>query len=183
MTDPRIARVSELIRTVEDFPKQGVKFRDISPLLGDASAFAGVIDALAEQAPEDVTAVCGIEARGFLFGTPLAMTLGVGFIPVRKPGKLPGAVIQESYDLEYGSTTLAIHADALTPGDNVLVIDDLLATGGTIEATAHLVTALKAQVAQVQVVLELSELGGREKLAESGVTDVVALIQMAGEWA
>lgn len=135
MTDPRVARAATLIRNVPDFPQPGVQFKDITPLLGDISAFRDVIDVLAEQAPRAIDVICGVESRGFIFGAPLALKLGVGFVPIRKPGKLPGAVAEEHFDLEYGSSMLAIHIDALQPGQQVLLVDDLLATGGTLQAS------------------------------------------------
>ncbi|WP_341728769.1 adenine phosphoribosyltransferase [Brooklawnia sp.] len=176
MTDQRVIRAANLIRTVLDFPKPGIRFRDITPLLGDVEAFGDVIDVMAEHAPCDASVVCGVESRGFIFGTPLALRLGVGFVPIRKPGKLPGAVVEESFDLEYGSTTLAVHTDALLPDDNVLLVDDLLATGGTLQASKRLVERLGASVAQIQVVLELVGQPGRETLINDGVDDIYALI-------
>lgn len=179
MTDPRVARAATLLRNVPDFPKPGIQFKDITPLLGDVEAFSDIIDVLAEQAPSGIDAVCGVESRGFIFGTPLALRLGVGFVPIRKPGKLPGAVVEEHFDLEYGSSTLAMHTDALQPGYRVLLIDDLLATGGTLQASYRLVERLSAEVAQVQVVIELAGLQGRENLARIGVTDLYAMIEVS----
>ncbi len=176
MSDPRVARAAALIRNVPDFPKPGIQFKDITPLLGDDDAFRDVIEVLAEQAPPGIDVVCGVESRGFIFGTPLALRLGVGFVPIRKPGKLPGAVIEEHFDLEYGSSVLAIHTDALHPGQRVLVVDDLLATGGTLQASIRLVQKLHAEVAQVQVVIELAGLSGRQNLTSLGVYDVYAML-------
>lgn len=176
--DERVTRAAGLIRTVLDFPKSGVKFRDITPLLSDVQAFRGVIDVMAEHAPAGLDAVCGVESRGFIFGTPLALRLGVGFVPIRKPGKLPGTVVEESFDLEYGSTTLAMHIDALQAGARVLVVDDLLATGGTLQASKRLVERLGATVAQMQVVLELVGLPGRTLLDAAGVNDLYSLIRV-----
>lgn len=176
MTDQRVTRAADLIRTVLDFPKPGIKFRDITPLLGDEQAFSDVIDVMAEHAPRDVNVVCGVESRGFIFGTPLALRLGVGFVPIRKPGKLPGAVVEQSYDLEYGSTTLALQTDALSPRNNVLLVDDLLATGGTLQASTRLVETLGARVAQIQVVLELIGQPGRQRLLDDGIKGLFSLI-------
>ena len=177
-SDPRVLRAAGLIRNIPDFPKPGIQFKDITPLLGDADAFEGVIEVLAEQAPRDIDAVCGVDSRGFLFGTPLALALGVGFVPIRKPGKLPSTIIEESFDLEYGSSTLAMHTDALSAGDRVVVIDDLLATGGTLMASTRLVQRLGAEVAQVQVVIELAELPGREHLLDAGVADLFSMFKV-----
>lgn len=177
MTDPRVARAAALIRNVPDFPKPGIQFKDITPLLGDIDSFNAVIDVMAEQAPAGIDLVCGIESRGFLFGTPLALRLGAGFVPVRKPGKLPGTVIEEHFDLEYGSSVLAMHVDALAAGQQVLLVDDLLATGGTLLASRTLVERLGGSVAQVQVVIELAGLGGREALSARGVSDFYAMIE------
>lgn len=177
MSDPRVARAAQLIRNVPDFPKPGVQFKDITPLLGDLPAFSQTIDVLAEQAPAGVDMVCGVESRGFLFGTPLALRLGAGFVPIRKPGKLPSTVVQEHFDLEYGSSVLTMHTDALQPGQRVLLVDDLLATGGTLEASIKLIQRLGAVVEQVQVVIELSGLGGRENLANHGAPELYAMIE------
>lgn len=177
MDDPRVARAAALIRNVPDFPKPGVQFKDITPILADLQAFRDVIDVMAEQVPDDVDVVCGVESRGFIFGTPLALRLGVGFAPIRKPGKLPSTVVEEHFDLEYGSSILAMHTDALRPGQRVLLVDDLLATGGTLLASLKLIERLGASVAQLQVVIELVDLGGRENLAAAGVADLYAMIQ------
>ena len=135
------------------------------------------MDVLAEQAPADIDVVCGVESRGFLFGAPLALQLGVDFAPIRKPGKLPSTVVEEHFDLEYGSSMLAMHTDAVQPGQRVLLVDDLLATGGTLIASVKLVERLGASVAQVQVVIELTDLGGRQNLVEFGVNDLYAMIR------
>lgn len=180
MDDPRLGLVASLIRNIPDFPKSGIQFKDITPLIGDAEVFAHSIDLLAEATPEGVAAICGVESRGFIFGAPLAAKLGLGFVPIRKPGKLPGSVIEESFDLEYGSSTLAIHEDALAPGAEVLLIDDLLATGGTLGASVKLIRRLGATVKQIQVVVELDGLGGREALLDIGIKEVLALFHVAG---
>ena len=156
--------VSTLVRDVPDYPQVGVMFKDITPLLADGKAFAAVVDALAvTYGPVDK--VAGIEARGFIFAAPVANRLGVGFVPIRKQGKLPGATFAENYDLEYGTATIEVLADAFVPGERVLVIDDVLATGGTARATADLVQRAGARVAGLAVLLELSFLNGRAKLA------------------
>ena len=160
-----------LVRDVPDFPEPGVMFKDISPLLADHAAFVEVVEALASagrgQAGDVVVdKVAGVEARGFILAAPVAVVLGVGFVPVRKAGKLPGEVIGQSYALEYGEATLEIHRDALAPGDRVLVIDDVLATGGTIGATATLVERAGATVTGVAVLIELGFLGGRARLRD-----------------
>ncbi|MGL4456372.1 MAG: adenine phosphoribosyltransferase, partial [Plesiomonas sp.] len=140
MTEQARQLVKESIKTIVDYPKQGILFRDVTSLLEVPEAFAASIRLIVERYRDHgFTKVVGTEARGFLFGTPVALALGVGFVPVRKPGKLPREVIAESYALEYGTDTLEMHIDAIVPGDKVLVIDDLLATGGTIEATAKLI--------------------------------------------
>lgn len=159
-----------LIRDVPDFPQPGVTFKDISPLLADSAAFADVVWQLAAVARRDdgsaaVDKVAGVEARGFIFAAPVAMALDVGLVPVRKAGKLPGATYRQSYSLEYAESTLEIHTDAFSAGDRVLIVDDVLATGGTVEATASLVAAAGASVTAVAVLIELSFLGGRARLA------------------
>lgn len=179
LSDPRATHAASLIRTVPDFPKPGIRFKDITPLLGDARAFQDVIDILAESAPKGIDAVCGVESRGFLFGAPLALQLGVGFVPIRKPGKLPGTVVEEHFDLEYGSSVLAMHIDGVEAGQRVLLVDDLLATGGTLCASGKLIRRLGAQVAQVQVVIELTNLQGRANLAGCGLNEVLSLFLTA----
>jgi adenine phosphoribosyltransferase len=160
--------ISKRIRDIPDYPKPGVVFKDITPLLADGTAFAAVVAALAEGhgkgGPGRVDKVAGIEARGFIFAAPVAFLLGAGLIPVRKQGKLPAATYAESYQLEYGTATLEMHSDALSPGERVLIIDDVLATGGTVGATASLIRRSGAEVAGVAVVLELGFLNGRASL-------------------
>jgi adenine phosphoribosyltransferase len=157
----------ELVRDVPDFPQPGVLFRDITPLLGSPAAFRQILGALEQQAkstrPE---AIVGIESRGFLFGGPLADRLGLPFVPVRKPGKLPAARMSVEYSLEYGDSQLDIHADALAPGTRAYIVDDLLATGGTAKATAKLVELLGGEVAGFGFVIELRALGGRDLLKD-----------------
>nr|WP_255669982.1 adenine phosphoribosyltransferase [Aeromicrobium wangtongii] len=159
--------IDDLVRPIEDWPEPGVTFRDITPLLGDPAAYGAVIDGLVALAEEagPVDAILGIEARGFLFGPSIALRLGVGFVPVRKLGKLPADLLSTSYDLEYGSSTLEMHVDALAPGARVLVVDDVLATGGTMMAAADLVSQAGGVVVGNLVLIELLALGGRERLA------------------
>jgi adenine phosphoribosyltransferase len=152
------------IRDVPDFPRRGVLFKDITPLLGDPAAMTEAVAALAQRAPA-ADAVVAIESRGFIFGTALALKLGLPLVPARKFGKLPGRTARRVYSLEYGEDTLEIHADALRPGQRALIVDDLLATGGTAAATAALVEELGAQVSALLFVIELRGLGGRERLA------------------
>ena len=151
------------IRDVPDYPKPGVLFKDITPLLADGAAFASVVTALA-AGHEGVTKVAGIEARGFILAAPVALALGAGFVPIRKLGKLPGETYAQSYELEYGTATLEVHIDAFDASDRVLIVDDVLATGGTAAATAELVRQSGAEVAGVVVLLELEFLAGRAKL-------------------
>ncbi len=155
--------ISSRIRDVPDYPQPGVLFKDITPLLADGPAFAAVVTALAGPYGH-VDKVVGIEARGFILAAPVACRLGAGFVPVRKQGKLPAQTIAESYQLEYGTATVEVHADAFAPGDRVLVVDDVLATGGTAAATASLVRRSGAQVAAITVMLELGFLDGRARL-------------------
>ncbi|MCW5951085.1 MAG: adenine phosphoribosyltransferase [Propionibacteriaceae bacterium] len=168
--------VASLIRDVPDFPKPGVVFKDITPLIASAAGYRAAVEELAASAPPRIDVVVGMEARGFIFAGPVALELGAGFVPVRKPGKLPGQVYTETFALEYGTESLAVHADALLPGARVLVIDDVLATGGTVGATAKLIERLGAELVHVSVVMELSFLGGREHLAGLGVTDCSAVL-------
>ena len=153
------------IRDVPDFPEPGISFKDITPLLADGPAFAAVIGALAAT-PGPIDKVAGIEARGFILAAPVATRLGCGFVPVRKAGKLPAATYREDYQLEYGTATIEVHTDAFEPGEQVLIIDDVLATGGTALATADLVRRAGAEVAGIAVLLELSFLDGRSKLGD-----------------
>jgi adenine phosphoribosyltransferase len=151
------------IRDVPDYPQPGILFKDITPLLADGAAFAATVGALA-AGYQGVTKVAGIEARGFILAAPVACALGAGFVPVRKQGKLPGQTYAESYELEYGVATLEVHTDAFHPSDQVLIVDDVLATGGTAAATAELISRAGATVAGIVVLLELEFLGGRGKL-------------------
>jgi adenine phosphoribosyltransferase len=156
--------LKRLVRTVPDFPKPGILFYDITTLLKDRLGFAMLIDALAAHYLErDIDLVLGIEARGFIFGPALAYRLNAGFVPVRKPRKLPAPTAKVSYDLEYGTDSLEIHEDAIEPGQNVIIVDDLLATGGTMEATVKLVRQLGGRIAGLGFAIELDFLKGRER--------------------
>ncbi|HBY87936.1 MAG TPA: adenine phosphoribosyltransferase [Colwellia sp.] len=169
------------IHTIPDYPVEGIMFRDVTSLLEDAEAFKLVIELLENKYKnKGFTKIVGTEARGFLFGAPLALALNIGFIPVRKPGKLPRPTHSQAYQLEYGEDILEIHQDALTPEDNVLIIDDLLATGGTIGATTKLIRRLGARVQDAGFVISLPDLGGEKCLAELNITPY-SLIQYQGE--
>jgi adenine phosphoribosyltransferase len=166
--------IESAIRNVPDFPKAGIQFKDITPLLADARLFAGTIDLLTEHyKPGSVDAIVGIDARGFIFAAAAAMKLGAGFVPVRKKGKLPYKTHEQDYALEYGSSTVAMHVDALKPGARVLIIDDLLATGGTAAAAAALVKKLDAKILEINFLIELKFLNGRDKLKDYKVRSVV----------
>ncbi|HEX3031565.1 MAG TPA: adenine phosphoribosyltransferase [Bacillota bacterium] len=163
------------IRDIPDFPRHGILFRDISPLLKDGQAYRHAIVQLHEFATQhNVEVVVGPESRGFLFGAPLALALGVGFVPIRKKGRLPGEVCSVEYQLEYGTDTLEMLRDSLRPGQRVLIVDDLLATGGTGLAAVQLVEQASAVVAGAAFIIELSGLGGREKLAGHEVYSVIS---------
>jgi adenine phosphoribosyltransferase len=169
--------ITSHIRDVPDYPQPGVLFKDITPLLADPGAFSAVIDALAGTFPAggegSVDKVAGIEARGFILAAPVALRLGAGFVPVRKKGKLPAATFAEEYDLEYGRATLEVHQDAFAPGDRVLIVDDVLATGGTARATASLIERAGGTVAGIAFLMELSFLPGRDKLPGFGVKSLL----------
>jgi adenine phosphoribosyltransferase len=179
-TVPALPWWADLIRDVPDFPQPGIVYKDITPLLasrqGYAAAVADLVTAARTESLGRVDAVVAMEARGFLVGAPVALALGVPFVPVRKAGKLPSATVSRSYDLEYGHATLELHADGLAAGDRVLIVDDLLATGGTVAATAELVAELGAVVAGVAVLIELTFLPGRAVLTAAGVPWVRALV-------
>ena len=165
------AVIDRLVVDVPDFPKPGVVFKDISPVLDDHAAFTAVVQALADAGRDEsgatvVDKVIGMEARGFILAAPVALALGVGFVPVRKPGKLPRATYSVSYALEYGEETLEIHQDALAAGERVLLVDDVLATGGTVAATHELVSRSRAAVHAVSVLMELSFLNGRDLVGD-----------------
>jgi len=169
-TAPGIEDLKSLIREVPDFPKKGILFYDITTLLKDKLGFARLIDALSEHyLKKEIDLVLGIEARGFIFGPALAYRLNAGFVPVRKPKKLPAECARWTYELEYGSDTLEMHRDAIQPGQRVLIVDDLLATGGTAHATVQLAKSLGGNIASLGFVIELDFLKGREKLAGSEV--------------
>ncbi len=157
----------EKIRVIEDFPKAGISFKDITTLIGDGDTLREAIDQIAKYLKDKkIDVVVGPEARGFIFGVPVAYALGVGFVPVRKPGKLPYETLSMKYDLEYGQDELQIHKDAIKPGQRVAIIDDLLATGGTIKAVADLVEEAGGKVVSLDFAIELTGLNGRDKLAE-----------------
>ena len=166
--------IEQAIRNVPDFPKPGIQFKDITPVLADARLFAGSIDLLTEKfSPGSVDAVVGIDARGFIFAAAAATKLHAGFVPVRKKGKLPYKTIEQEYALEYGHATVAMHVDALKPGARVLLIDDLLATGGTSAAAVELMKKLGAQILEASFLIELKFLNGREKLKGLPVRSIV----------
>jgi len=159
-----------MIREVPDFPKPGILFYDITTLLRDGAAFRAVIDQMAAAVKDDrIDLVVGMESRGFIFAAPLADRLGAGFVPVRKLGKLPAETIEVEYALEYGTATLEIHRDAIAPGQRVLIVDDLLATGGTVLGTIELVRRLGGEIAGLSFMVELSALGGRDRLDEFAI--------------
>ncbi|MBU1101334.1 MAG: adenine phosphoribosyltransferase [Bacteroidetes bacterium] len=166
--------LEKFIRNVPDFPIEGIQFKDITTMLKEPEALAAGLDELLQHSVnKGVTKVIGIESRGFIYGGALAVKLGAGFVPIRKPGKLPAETIKESYTLEYGTNTIEIHKDAIAPGDKVLLHDDLLATGGTMEAAIKLVEKLGAEVVQVSFLIELSFLKGREKLGEHEIVSLI----------
>ena len=162
------------IREIKDFPKEGVSFKDITTLMQDGEAFKYAIDEFIKNLKDkNIDIVVGPEARGFLTGTPVAYGMGVGFVPVRKPGKLPYETESYQYGLEYGSDTLQIHKDAIKPGQRVAIVDDLLATGGTMEAAAALIEKLGGEVVSMQFLIELESLNGREKLSKYDVNSLI----------
>ncbi|MCG9703707.1 adenine phosphoribosyltransferase [Photobacterium damselae] len=170
MTQEKIELIQSSIKSIQDYPKPGILFRDVTSLMEDPDAYRATMEVLTERYKDKgITKIIGTEARGFLFGAPLALALGVGFVPVRKPGKLPREVIAESYELEYGKDTLEIHLDAIAEGDKVLLVDDLLATGGTIEATTNLVRRLGGVVEDAAFVINLPDIGGEERLKGLGL--------------
>ncbi len=162
-------RWQDAIRDIPDFPKPGIVFKDITPLVADGEAFSAVVDELASHIGSDVDAIVGIESRGFIFGAALAQKLGLGLVTVRKPGKLPAAVHAVEYELEYGVDRLEIHRDALSAGHKVVIIDDLLATGGTAAATVELIRKLGANIDACLFVIELSFLNGKQALGDVNV--------------
>lgn len=175
------AELKQVIKTVVDYPKPGIVFRDVTSLMQDGASFKKVIDAFSHlYADKGITKIVGTESRGFIFGAPLAYALGISFVPVRKPGKLPRERISQRYQLEYGEDALELHADAITPGDKVLLVDDLLATGGTIDATAKLVRQLGGVVEDAAFVIALPELGGVARLKQAGL-NILSLVEYSGE--
>jgi adenine phosphoribosyltransferase len=180
-TETKLQYIKSSIKTIPDYPKPGIMFRDITSLVEDARAFGDAIDLLVEMFKnQGVTKVVGTEARGFIFGAPIAVALGLGFIPVRKPNKLPRNTIAQRYELEYGSDCLELHEDAIHAGDRVLVIDDLLATGGTVEATIALIRHLGGEVTDAAFVINLPDLGGQDRLESLGVK-VTSLVEFEGD--
>lgn len=166
--------LKNFIRNIDDFPKPGIDFKDVTTLFKDGDAFKYAVDSIVEELKDkDVDLVIGPEARGFLMGTPVAYALGVGFVPIRKPGKLPGEVESYEYGLEYGTDTLEIHKDAIKKGQKVAIVDDLLATGGTMEAAAKLVEKLGGEVVSMQFLIELKFLNGKEKLSNYDVNSLI----------
>lgn len=165
--------LKESIRTIPDFPKPGILFRDITPILSDKEAFRFCIRELAGQIRERIDSVISIESRGFIFGAALAYELGAGFVPIRKEGKLPHRTFKASYELEYGASVLEVHADALRPEANVILVDDVLATGGTIEAATRLVERFNVNIKGAHFLIELSDLKGRDKLRKFPVHALV----------
>ena len=164
----------DYIAIIEDFPKAGISFKDITPLLRNGEAFKEACKELAKFAEEvGANVIVGPESRGFIFGCPVANELGLGFVPIRKPGKLPREEVKVNYDLEYGSNTLCMHADALKPGDKVVLIDDLLATGGTVEASIKLIESLGAEVVGAAFIIELTGLNGREKFKDIKIKSLI----------
>jgi adenine phosphoribosyltransferase len=175
MNKPKAISIDELrskVRDIPDFPQPGILFRDITPLLADGKCFHTAVSEMA--APfEDIDHVVSIESRGFILGAPIAYSLGAGLVPVRKVGRLPSSTIQEEYELEYGVSTVEIHSDAVKPGERVIIVDDLLATGGTIRAAVNLVERLDANLVGITVLIELSDLKGRDKLEGQTVHSLI----------
>ncbi|MCS7179862.1 MAG: adenine phosphoribosyltransferase [bacterium] len=165
--------LKNLIRTIPDFPKKGILFRDITPILQNGDAFKEVIKTFKKETPKDITKVVAIESRGFIFGASLAYLLGVGFVPIRKSGKLPWKKVKMDYDLEYGTDTIEIHQDAIEKGEKVILIDDLLATGGTAFASVKLIEKCGGIVEKILFLVELTELNGREKLKDYNVFSLI----------
>jgi adenine phosphoribosyltransferase len=172
---------TQFIRTIPDYPKPGIQFRDITTLLKDPAGFKACIDSLIERyRDQSIDKIVGIESRGFMFAAPLAYALGIGFIPVRKPGKLPGKTTGHDYALEYGTDRIEIHDDAITSGERVLIIDDLLATGGTAEAAVTLVQKMGGSIVECAFLVDLPEIGGRQRIEKMGLA-VFALCEFEGD--
>lgn len=166
--------IKEKIRVIEGFPKSGISFKDITTLVKDKDAFKYTIDEMvSELRDKNIDIVVGPEARGFIIGAPIAYGLGVGFVPVRKPGKLPADTLKIEYELEYGTDALEMHKDAIKPGQRVAIVDDLLATGGTILAVAKLIEGLGGEIASINFIIELTDLKGREKLKDYPVNSII----------
>ena len=173
--------IQSLIRTIPDYPKPGIQFRDITTLLKDADGFRSTIDQFVERyRGRDITKIAGTEERGFLFGAPLAYALGVGFVPVRKQGKLPGESMGHDYELEYGTDRIEIHHGAIEAGERILIVDDLLATGGTAQAAATLVQKMGGKVVECAFLVDLPDIGGRRRLENEGLP-VFALCEFEGD--
>lgn len=168
-----VMELKDTIRAIEDYPKKGVIFRDITTLLKDKDAFNKAVDEMAEKIDKDVDKIIGIEARGFIFGAALAYKLNKGFVPVRKPGKLPWDKVSESYELEYGEDSIEMHRDAIEAGEKIVIVDDLLATGGTSKACINLVEKLKGEVSSAIFLVELEDLKGREILSGTRVESII----------
>lgn len=180
MTVETLSLIKDSIKSIPDYPKKGILFRDVTSLMENPAAYQATIQLLADTYRDGgFTKIVGTEARGFLFGAPLALELGVGFVPVRKPGKLPRNTIAQSYELEYGTDTLEIHTDAIVEGDKVLMVDDLLATGGTIEATTKLIRQLGGKVNHAAFVINLPEIGGDKRLEAMDI-DVYSICEFEG---
>lgn len=177
----KLQNITDHIKTVPNYPKEGIMFRDVTSLMQNGEAFAQVIDMFKEKfSGQGITTIVGTEARGFIFGAPLAYAMGISFVPVRKPGKLPRETLSQDYELEYGTDTIQIHTDAIEKGDKVLLVDDLLATGGTMDATAKLVRQLGGEVVSSAFVVSLPDLGGEKRLADLDVK-VMTLVSYEGE--
>ena len=174
MSDVTVGDLEAAIRNVPDFPQPGIQFKDITPVLGDARLFAGAVNLMAARhADAGIDACVGIDARGFIFAAAAAKQLGTGFVPIRKKGKLPWKTHEESYSLEYGEATVAIHQDALQPGARVLLLDDLLATGGTAAAAANLLEKIGVEIVEVGFLIELGFLNGREKMNGAPINSLI----------
>ncbi len=170
----KIMNFSEHIRVIADFPKEGISYKDITTLLKEGGVYRAAVNEMVERIkPWKPDVIVGPEARGFLLGAPVAYALGIGFVPVRKPGKLPAQTISETYALEYGSDTLEVHADAIHSGERIVIVDDLLATGGTMSATANLITKIGAEVVGMGFLIELTFLMGRQKLVDYPIFSLV----------
>ena len=181
MSQSTLDYIKSSIATVPDYPKAGIMFRDVTSLIADPKAFQAVTNLfIAAYKDKGFTKIIGTESRGFIFGAPLAVALGIPFIPVRKPGKLPREVISQAYQLEYGEDILEIHTDAIVEGDKVLLVDDLLATGGTIEATYKLVERLGGHASDAAFVVSLPELGGEQRIEKLGI-NILKLVEFEGE--